>query len=333
MAESLAPIDESVKIPDAVKAAAARAEAHYATPPEPSAEQPPEPPQAATPEPAPTPEPPAPAPTPPPQTPDEISALKAELAKQQRDYNALLGRNAQQRDYIAMQQTQLASLSNPRSWATPENKPLISDEERKNYGDELLSVIERKAKEALSPEVRSLAEQNQKLQRELTKVKANDVYSELDTKLPNWEQINDNPAWVNWLSLPDVYSGVVRQGLLDAAFAAGDSGRILAFFRGFQADHPEHMGQQSPAAPPAPPSPTPVRKAALKLETLAAPGRASPSPSAAATSEAPLITNKDVAQFYRDVTHGRYAGREEAKAAREAQIHAAVRDGRVQIVK
>jgi hypothetical protein len=262
--------------------------------------------------------------------------MEAQLAKQARDYNALLGRNAQQREYIAMQQGQLQAMSNPRSWAQPAqaNKPLISDQERQYYGDELLSVVERKAREVVRPAVQQLANENNQLRQQVQTLKSNDVYSELDHSMPGWEQTNDNPQWIQWLALPDVYSGVVRQKLLDAAFAAGDAGRILAFFRGFQAEHPEHMGQQaqpSSAAPPA--SSPPVRKAAIKLESLAAPGRAQPSPDASATAAAPTITSKDVARFYWEVTHGHWNGREQAKAAREAVIHAAVRDGRVQIVK
>lgn len=356
MATALPPIDESVLIPAAVRAAAARAEGFYkpqtpATPPI-STEQPPEPPRSgndSTPAPVQTPEPPAPAPTPDPTpapTPDPASAadpriaqLEADLAKQARDNQALKGRLAQQRDYIAMQQGQISQLSNPRSWAQPAREqlpqpPLISDEERKYYGDELLSVVERKAREVVRPAVQQLANANKALKDELAQVKSHDVYSELDRSLPGWEAINENQAWRDWLALPDLYSGVVRQRLLDGAFAAGDSGRILAFFRGFLAEHPEHSGQSSPAAAvAAPSSQTPPRKAAIKLETLVAPGRAQPSPPPAATADQPTITNKQIDRFYWEVTHGHWSGRDQQKAEREAAIHAAVREGRVRIEK
>jgi hypothetical protein len=252
----------------------------------------------------------------------------------------LLGRNAQQREYIAMQQGQLAALSNPRSWAQddapqPQRKArsLISDEERKAYGDELLSVIERKSTEVVRPAVQRLAQENEQLREQLHRVQNNDVWGSLATAVPNWQEVNQNPGFHEWLRLPDPYSGVVRQQMLNAAFDAGDAGRVLAFFRGFLAENPEHMGQQAQPEPSVPPSQTPVRKAAVKLESLAAPGRASPSPPQAATSAQPAITNKDVSRFYWEITHGLWNGRDAEKAAREAQIHAAVRDGRVQIVK
>jgi hypothetical protein len=329
MAEALAPIDESVKIPEAVKAAAAKAESFY-TPTEPEKTQEPSETQAQEPAVAQAPEPvQAPPPVEPPPS-NETEQLRAELAKRERDYNALLGRNAQQRDYIAMQQNQLSQMSNPRSWAQPQQaKPLISDEERKAYGDDALSVMERKAREVVQPVVDQMQARTIQLERQIQQVRSNDVFSELDRKMPDWETINDSNVWKEWLALPDVYSNMVRQQLLEAAFSAGDAGRILAFFRGFQAEHPEHAGQETQAPQSAPPQRAPVRKAAVSLESLAAPGRASSSPPPALTSEAPTISSKDVTQFYRDVTQGRYNGREEAKAAREAQIHAAVRDGRV----
>ena len=45
--------------------------------------------------------------------------------------------------------------------------------------------------------------------------------------------------------------------------------------------------------------------------------------------EKPVISAADIDRFYSDVAHGRYTGREREKNAREAQIHAAVREGRV----
>lgn len=338
MAVALPPIDETVQIPAAVKAAAARADAFYQqqppeTPPV-STPQPPEPPQSGNPAPAEAaPEPEPPAPTPPPEAPSELEQLRADLAKRERDYNALLGRNAQQRDYIAMQQTQLQQLSNPRSWAQPQpRQPLITDEERKAYGDEALSVMERKAREVLQPVADQLEQRNKQLEQELQRVKANDIYSELDRGFPEWRQVNTNEDWLAWLRLPDLYSGVVRQELLNQAFASGDATRVLAFFRGYLEDL-STQGQESPASRTEPPAKPPARKAAIPLASLAAPGRASPSPPPSASATAPTITNKDVTRFYADVTHGRYAGRENDKIAREAQIHAAVREGRVQFVK
>ena len=343
MAEALAPVDESVAVPPAVKAAAERANAYYGQAPEQaqvSTEQPPEPPQSGNPSDTnavtQTPEPPAPAPTSEPAPTDDAAQIRAALAKQERDNKALLGRLAQQRDYIAMQQTQLAQLSNPRSWAQPEQpkpKKLITDEERQAYGDEALSVMERKAREVVMPVVEQLNKKNQALAQELQQVKANDVYFTLDSDLPNWRDINRSDEWKDWLRLPDLYSGVVRQQLLDQAFAAGDAGRILVFFRGFLAESPGHMDPQVQAQAAVPPSPTPVRKAVMKLEDLAAPGRAAPSPAPSVTEAKPTITNKDVSHFYWQVTHGHWNGREQAKAQREAEIHAAVREGRVQLVK
>lgn len=324
MAEPLPPVDESVKIPDSVKAQAAAAEAFYNNPP---AEQTPEPPAAEA-APAQTPEPEAPAPTPAPEPAPENSALaelQAKLTKLEKDHNALLGRWRQRNAHPQMQPEPPA-----RTFAEPpkpQPRHLITEEERKAYGDEALSVMERKAQEVVIPVVEALTNQNRHLHQEIQRVKQNDVYTALDVELPNWREINAKDEWKDWLRLPDLYSGLVRQDLLNQAHAAGDAGRVLAFFRGYLAENPEHMGQQTSTTTPVPPA-TPVRKAAIDLKSLAAPGRASSSPPPA-TAPAPTITTNDITQFYWDVTHGRYDGRAEAKAKRDAEIHAAVKEGRV----
>src|SRR6185503_18151443 len=128
------------------------------------------------------------------------------LAKRERDYNALLGRNAQQREYIALQQQQLAQLSNPRSWAQPETReqpqprarPLITEDERKAYGDDALSVMERKAREVVQPVVEQLNQETERLKRELQRVKSDDVYEALNHELPNWREVNGNQEWKDW---------------------------------------------------------------------------------------------------------------------------------------
>jgi hypothetical protein len=180
-------------------------------------------------------------------------------------------------------------------------RPLITEAERQAYGDEALSVMERKAREVVGPAVQRLNEQNQQLRNELQRVKANDIYATLDQNLPDWREINQMREWRSWLAVPDIYSGVSRQRLLDAAFAAGDSNRVLLFLRGFLSEN----ARSAPAV------------------------HASRS---SADNSRPTITNKDVERFYENVRRGYYTGNDQQKAVDEAKIHAAVREGRVQRV-
>jgi hypothetical protein len=176
--------------------------------------------------------------------------------------------------------------------------PLITEEERRAYGDEALSVMERKAREVVHPVVQELNQQAQQLRQELQQVKATDVYSMLDQNLPDWREINRSDEWKEWLTVPDVYSGMVKQQLLNQAFAAGDATRVLTFFRGFLGQHP----QQSTATP----------RRATSREQL------------------PIFTTAQISKFYDDVRRGRYS--EQQKANIELQLHRAVTEGRVRQV-
>lgn len=333
MAEHLAPIDESVKIPAAVARAAAAAEAHYNQPvevPEKTevvqAEATPEP---APVEAAPTPTEPAPAPTEPAPTPQEPNW--------EHRYRSMEGRVKQLTEINHSLSTNLQTLSttvNERFQQPQPSRPLVTDEERKAYGDDLLSVVERQALQAVQPHISRLAEENQQLRNRVARDEARTIYDILGVELPGWRDINTSQEFLRWLALPDLYSGQVRSGLLKAAFGAGEAGRVLAFFRGFLAEHPELGWQQNAAPQPAPAAPAPARQAAVQLKDLAAPGKARPATGNAPVPAEPIvITNKDIDRFYVDVRRGVYAGRADAKDAAEAKIYAAVREGRVRHVK
>jgi hypothetical protein len=154
------------------------------------------------------------------------------------------------------------------------------------------------------------------------------IYQELDRAVPEWRAINADPAFKAWCGLPDVYSGMVRGKLLQSAFQAAAAPRVIAFFKGYQAEQ-KATGQipdpQAAAATPAPASP------AVSLDTLVAPGRAKPAPgdSAAVAADKPIYTIADIKRFYQLVRTGYYNGREQDKARDEASIFLAQKEGRV----
>jgi hypothetical protein len=176
-------------------------------------------------------------------------------------------------------------------------RSLISPEEQAAYGQEALSVMGRKAQEVVGPVLNDLNRQNQELRSELQRVKAYDVFSTLDQVMPNWREVNNMQEWKDWLAVPDVYSGVSKQELLNRAFAAGDADRVLTFLRGYLAEN-----AQQPAA------------------------RASRT---AADNSQITITNKQIEDFYNRVRRGFYDGKERQKMAEEAQIHKAIMEGRL----
>lgn len=133
-------------------------------------------------------------------------------------------------------------------------------------------------------------------------------------------------------------SGLPRQQLLATAFQQGQSGRVVAAFRGFLAYQAANGGvfggvssgasRVNGAATPGSTLESNSPTAQIDLASLAAPGRAK-----SGQTEIPpdkgVVTRKEIADFYRDVTTGKYNGRDNDKAAIELQIQEAMREGRI----
>ena len=347
------PVDPNVNIPESVRRAAAAADAYYqATPPadpapEPAPTEPPVEPAPPEPPVEPAPEPPkrraraaAPATAPEPAPVEPSPAVEPAVGEAQWEhrYRSMQGRFNASQGIIAQQQEQMSAMANElvrtqamlNSAPTLPPTPLITDTDRQNYGDDLIDLTQRAARAAIEPELDAVRQDNQRLQRQLLTEAQQRVTQTLDAQVPDWREINRSERFRRWLSLPDIYSGVVRKQMLDAAYSAASAPRVLAFFKGFITDEvatgniePPVVAQQPPPAP---------RQAATSLEVIAAPGRARPASGGntpAPADSKPTFTRADIANFYRPDTIKSYVGREGERAALEQQIFAAQREGRI----
>lgn len=207
---------------------------------------------------------------------------------------------------------------------------LITPEEANDYGEDFLKVVGKKAREELAPVIKGyqakIAELEQKLNGVSGAVQQSSqekLLSKLDENMPKWRELNTNEGFLEWLRLPDPYSGAIRHDMLKAAYAQGNPSRVLAFFKGFLAEE----AAVAPAGAEPDPKATTVNK--VPLETLAAPGRAKTAASAPAPAEKPIITRAQIAAFYADLAAGKYRGRDAEKNRAETMIFEAQRDGRI----
>lgn len=352
MATHLAPVDPDVKIPPSVakqiaSANAAHERAYTATP-EPAPAPAPEP----APEPAPAPEPVAAAPEPapvtapvtPPPTPDEVAPPPGDDLKNfdyARRYNSMRGRWEGAQQTIGTMQEQMHELANenlrlqaivrqaPQSPPPPPAPKLITDEDVRTYGPELIDVVQRAAREAVLPDLQTTQRQVNQVDQRVQRTSVQSVYDALDREIPTWRTINHSPRFTTWRSLRDLYSGQVRDVMLKDAFRAADAPRVVAFFKGFLSE--EQATGETPSTDAGAGSNQPARTAAVPLETLTAPGRAKPATGNSPTTPAhkPVITHSQIRQFYDNVRKGVYAGRDADKANDEAIIFAAQSEGRV----
>lgn len=352
MKEATLPHDPNVKIPAAVRAAAARSDeiikamnAQDGVTSESNGEQPaaqaPEPAQPAQ---AAEPAQPVAESQPPKETPKQgtkEAASTDDESSWERRYNSMKGRFDRSQAQIKDLSEQIQSLQNviatmqvqAPSQPMPEfqAEKLITEDEERDYGQDFLKVVGKKAKEELAPIIKGyeakIAELEKKLQG-VNSVVAQDSHaklmSTLDERLPTWRDLNTNEEFLSWLKLPDPFSGAIRHDMLKAAYAAGNASRVLAFFNGFLAEE----AAVAPARGDSDDVPT-ERVAKVPLAKLAAPGRAKTAAGTSAPAEKPTFTRAQIAQFYADVANGRYRGKDGDKNKLEAQIFEAQREGRI----
>lgn len=213
-------------------------------------------------------------------------------------------------------------------------KKLITEEEETEFGSEFLDVIGRKAQEVIEPLKAEYEAKLAGLEQQVRGVNGfvhqnvrETLESTMDREVPDWREINYRPEFINWLKLPDPYSGGIRINMLRSAFDQNDTVRVRNFFRGFLAEE----AATTPAGdqPGRNPQPANGGTGKVSLESLAAPGRAKSAAANGAPTEKPVFTRAFITQFYLDKTNGRYRGRETEAARTEQQIFEAQNEGRI----
>ncbi len=230
---------------------------------------------------------------------------------------------------IATMQATAAAPAAPTTLPELNAEGLITPEEVNDYGEDFLKVVGKKAQEVFAPiyaaqkaEIERLTKQLEGFSGFVQQDSHQKLLSTLDRDLPSWRELNTNEDFLNWLRLPDPYSGAIRHDMLKAAYAQGNAHRVLAFFNGFLAEE----AAVAPAQREPDISVTTVPK--VPLQNLAAPGRAKTA-AAPAPAEKPIFTRAQIAAFYADVASGKYRGRDAEKLKNETLIFEAQREGRI----
>lgn len=257
-------------------------------------------------------------------------------------YEAMHGRFREASRQLEQQNDRLEALENmlatmqtapaPQPQQHPTQTPkFLTPKDEEEMGTEMIDFVRRAAREEVAP-LTSLQQEIAKIKQQLdntvqtSQISARQrMHNELNAALPNWNEINHDPDFHAWLALQDQFSGVNRKKLLTQAYAQNDTARVLAFFKGFVSE----TAAQRPASLTEGVAPAAEQPGRPTLEDLAAPGRARTAASPQAPAEKQIIRTSDINAFYAAVRRGAYKGREELKAQHEAELHAAMREGRI----
>jgi hypothetical protein len=241
----------------------------------------------------------------------------AEVPRLQQDNNALQGRMNE-----LEQQLRNMQMAPPYEEAEPtRTESLLKPDEIEDYGEDMIDVVKRAAREEFAPALSKLKQENEGLRallggmQQQTAISARDaMLGTLDSELKNWRQVNSHPDFIGWLENVDPYSGHKKLDMLRQAYEGNNTARVLAFFKGFLNENAAFTPTPTPNAPADP---------QVSLETLVAPGRPSEGDNTRAqdgNANGNAWTQDQIQAFYRDVNRGVYRNKPDEKDRIEADI-------------
>ena len=236
-------------------------------------------------------------------------------------YNADIGRmQAQLRDSSARTahlEGLLSNLANTppadsqQRKQNPASLDLVSETDRSEYGDSL-DVMRKVSREELYPLLNKISEleqalgvassnintvvpQVQRVAQQQAQSAEERFWSTLADRVPDWQKVNNDPNFQEWLLETDPLTGHTRQEFLEQAQRNLDPSRVVSIFKMYGSG-----GGAEPAQA-----------------------------SAQSTKASKTYSPADIATFFTDVRKGRFKGKETERDRIERDIFAAQQDGRI----
>ncbi len=263
-----------------------------------------------------------------PQTPAPDQAPPAEDWQQkyrtlQGMYNRQQGEMAARNEQFEQQIRELRQQLEQRNAQPTPPAPapsLVTEADRKAFGDDLIDVVRRVTQEQLAPIVAKLGNLEPQLQTTVQTVEQTqqrsrqqavaDFKQRLAERVDDWEVINYDPEFLAWLEQSTEETGLPRREHFSQAVQALDAVRVARYFKRFKDE------RKTPPAPPKPPlTPQPPRSQ----------GGVTPS-----SQEQPeYVRASEIREFYRQAAIGRYRDKPQEYARLDAHYSRAAAEGRV----
>jgi hypothetical protein len=196
---------------------------------------------------------------------------------------------------------------------------LVTDADVQAFGEDLIEVQRKVAREVASEfrgELDAMRAENEKLREQLTTTGSQVSEASFEQRLyrmvPDFQDVNADPRWINWLNEVDPLLRAPRKSVAQEAFNRADADAVAHYVGMFK----------SSIAPV-----EPVNDKAAELEKQIQPKRSAAT--APVSQQARIYTDAQVQKmFHRSVELSSRGQRDEA-AKLEAEIDAAYREGRV----
>lgn len=193
---------------------------------------------------------------------------------------------------------------------TVTKESLVKPEEVQEFGEPLVDLIRRAAREEVSAkdaEIQSLKKKMEGFESSTTANTEATFYENLAKEVPDWMTLNNDPAFHSWLAEHDDLTGYQRQEILSQAESKRDANRVARFFNAFK----QVQGKTAAAA-------------SSNLESQIAPDLTRSEPPQQGKK---IWTRAEVADFYSRDRRGEYT--EKQSVAIDTDIQLAVREGRI----
>jgi hypothetical protein len=209
---------------------------------------------------------------------------------------------------------------------------LVTEKDIEAFGGDLVDLAKRVAREIVAEQRGDLTKDILPLKAEVENLRKHigtveqtqgnasrqQYFDALSRQVPDYEAINADARWLSWLSEVDRLSGLKRQAFLDNAFEQFDVNRTAALFEAFKATiAPPPALQEAP------------RPAALERQITPSTTKASAAAPLPGQPGTRTFSMREIEGFYRDVSQGKYVGKDDERARLETEIDSAVAEGRL----
>jgi hypothetical protein len=187
---------------------------------------------------------------------------------------------------------------------------LIKPEEVQEYGEPLVDLIRRAAREEIASKDAEISDLKRRLERfEVNTTKTVEIgfYEKLNAIVPEWMDINEDKEFHQWLDQYDDLAGRRRQDLLSEAEEAKDATRVANFFNAWKKTNTKREAASNKS---------------LESQVV---------PQSATTQTKPvgkkIWTRQEISAFYAKARSGEIDPKQ--MIAIEADLHAAQLEGRI----
>ena len=203
--------------------------------------------------------------------------------------------------------------------------PLVTDKDVEAFGDDLIDLQRRVAKEVageFQQELGKLRHENEQLRQQMTQTQGATFETRLVQAIPDFQQINTDPRWVAWLDEFDPMIQGPRRAVAEAAYHRGDVEAVKAYVDLFK----QTVEEPKPAQPKS--EVKPDRQAELQRQVQPTKSSApAPNPNAGGR----VISSQEFERGMNRAAKLMREGRFDEAAALESEMSTAVAEGRVAV--